>query len=402
MTTFGFLRLLRAILSPQAAVDPAAIERLGLLAVKIAQMYAVRPDLIGEEKCLQLSRLLHRATPLSRDDFERRWRELAPERLLSCLGSLDKEPLAAASLGQIHRATLRDGRQVVIKFAKREFHGEFLKDVRRLRRLLKLILFFYPKLERLADPAGALEAVERQTLTEMDFLAEIAGAKRLTHLVQGQAASLPHLRRLHFPEYLPDLSHPRFLVSSFIEGRTLAEWLAAGNLPYEALLDLFRLHGYFLFVRGEFHGDLHPGNIIWHQGEFWFLDNATIETIPPTFARGLFDMLMLLGQGDLPRAGAQLAALSLKPLSDRQRRQFLDEFARLYLGFAGKTVSEVSLTTQMMRTIKMAVLNGLTFPRGAFPLIKSLMYLDGMVLRCAPQAVLLRDVARFQQDFRPA
>jgi ubiquinone biosynthesis protein len=291
---------------------------------------------------------------------------------------------------------------VVIKFAKREFHGDFLKDVRRLRRLLKLILFFYPKLQRLADPAGALEAVERQTLTEMDFLAEIAGAERLAHLVQGQTASLPHLRRLHFPEYRPELSHARFLVSSFIEGRTLAEWLATGSLPYEALLDLFRLHGYFLFVRGEFHGDLHPGNIIWHQGEFWFLDNATIETIPPTFARGLFDMLMLLGQGEVLRAGAQLAALSLKPLSDCQRRKFLDEFARLYLGFAGKTVSEVSLTTQMMRTIKMAVLNGLTFPRGAFPLIKSLMYLDGMVLRCAPQAVLLRDVARFQHDFPPA
>jgi ubiquinone biosynthesis protein len=399
MSPLDFLRLFRAILSPGAEVDAADIERMGLLAVKIAQMYAVRSDLLGPEKCAELSRLLQRTGPLSRAEFEQRWNGIAPAALVGELDQLDPIPLAAASLGQVHRATLRGGRQVVIKIAKRETRESFLRDVAKFRSMLKFSLFFYPKLERLADPIDALETVERQTLREMDFTAEIAGAQRLATLASEQSDSLPHLRRLGFPDYFSGFSNERLLVSGFVEGNTLAEWLDSGGLPYEALLDLFRIHGYFLFVRGEFHGDLHPGNVIWHEGNFWFLDNANIETVPPHFGRGIFQMMVLLGQGDLPRAADQLAALSLKPLGASQLAGFRSHFNALYQDFAGRTVAETSLTDQMMKTVKMAVHSGVTFPRGAFPLIKSLMYLDGMVLRAAPQAKLLRDVARFADDF---
>lgn len=399
MNALDFPRLFRAILTPGVAVDAAAIERMGLLAVKIAQMYAVRSDLLGEEKCLELSRLLQRTEALTADEFKHRWSELAPAALTEALLDLVQVPLAAASLGQVHRATLRDGRKIVVKIAKRDVRGSFLRDARKFRTLLKLSLFFYPKLERLADPVDALETVERQTLREMDFLAEISGAGRLATLAAEQAEALPHLRQLGFPEYFREFSNERLLVSGFVEGRTLAEWLDSGELPYEALLDLFRIHGYFLFVRGEFHGDLHPGNVIWRDGKFWFLDNANIETVPQRFGRGIFQMLVLLGRGDIKRAADRLAGLSLNPLGAKQLAGFHFEFATLYQDFAGKTVAEVSLTHQMMQTVKMAVHNGVTFPRGAFPLIKSLMYLDGMVLRAAPNARLLRDVARFAEDF---
>ncbi|HVY71327.1 MAG TPA: hypothetical protein VHH73_15450, partial [Verrucomicrobiae bacterium] len=187
--------------------------------------------------------------------------------------------------------------------------------------------------------------------------------------------------------------------SEFIEGQTLAGLLDRGALPYDVLLELFRIHGYFLFVRGEFHGDLHPGNVIWRDGHFWFLDNANIETVPPVFARALFDMMVALGEGNLPRAAQRLVDVSTTPLTAKQHAAFKSDFSALYRDFAGRSVGDISLTRQMMETVKAAVRCGLTFPRGAFPLIKSLMYLDGMVLRCDPRAVLLRDVARFADDF---
>lgn len=399
MNALDFARLFRSILSPRAEVDPAEIERMGLLAVKIAQMYAVRSDLLGEDKCLALSRLLQRTKPLTPDEFDKRWSELAPPALKEALGKPDSVPMAAASLGQVHRGTLRDGTKVVVKLSKRDARDAFLRDVAQFRRMLRVALFFYPKLERLADPVDALETVERQTLREMDFTCEISGAERLANLAAERVDELPHLRKLKFPEYFREFSHDRLLVSGFVEGRTLNDWLDAGELPYEALLDLFRIHGYFLFIRGEFHGDLHPGNVIWRDGGFWFLDNANIETVPPEFGRGIFRMLVLLGEGDLARAADELAALSLHPLPSSKLAEFHSDFNKLYQDFAGKTVSETSLTNQMMATVKMAVHSGITFPRGAFPFIKSLMYLDGMVLRAAPQAKLLQDVARFAGDF---
>lgn len=402
MTTLDFVRLFRALLSARAPLDIAAIERMGLLAVKIAQMYAVRPDLVGVEKCSQLSRLLQRTEPLAHREFERRWRDLAPAAFEAALRVRNPVPLASASLGQVHRATLRDGRDVVVKISRREARDEFLADVRRARRLLRFAVTVYPRLEQLADPIGTLEAVERQTLTEMNFLAEPAGAARLASLASERSETLPHLQRLHFPKFFPEFSHDRFLVSELIEGETLADWLERGALPYDALLELFRIHGYFLFVRGEFHGDLHPGNVIWRDGHFWFLDNANIETVPPAFARALFDMMVALGEGDLRRAAQRLLDVSTAPLTAKQHTAFQSDFTALYRDFVGRSVSEVSLTRQMMETVKAAVRCGLTFPRGAFPLIKSLMYLDGMVLRCHPRAVLLRDVARFADDFAGA
>jgi ubiquinone biosynthesis protein len=400
MTTLDFVRLFRALLSARAPLETAAIERMGLFAVKIAQMYAVRPDIVGVEKCTKLSRLLQRTEPLSHRDFDDRWRKLSPAAFEAELKFRNPVPLASASLGQVNRATLRDGRQVVVKILRRDMRDEFLDDVRRARRLLRFAVTVYPRLGQLADPIGTLEAVERQTLTEMNFLAEPAGTARLASMASERRESLPHLQRLHFPTFFPEFSHDRFLVSEFIEGETLADWLGRGALPYDALLELFRIHGYFLFVRGEFHGDLHPGNVIWRNGEFWFLDNANIETIPPAFARALFDMMVALGEGDLRRATQQLLDVSITPLTAKQHAEFQSAFTALYRGFAGRTVCEVSLTRQMMETVKAGVRCGLHFPRGAFPLIKSLMYLDGMVLRCNPRAVLLRDVGRFADDFR--
>jgi ubiquinone biosynthesis protein len=109
--------------------------------------------------------------------------------------------------------------------------------------------------------------------------------------------------------------------------------------------------------------------------------------------------MLHLQAGRLPAAAAQLQALSLTPLTPVQEKSFRDGFLLLYRDFEGKTVSQASLTNQMMKTVKLAVNSGMTFPRGAFPLIKSLMYLDGMVLQSNPDAILLQDVAEFAGDF---
>ena len=399
MTFWECIQLFRSILSPAQTINAERIERMGVLAVKIAQMYAVRSDLLSAEKCAELSKLMQRATTLTAAQFDERWKKVAPANFIAAVETLATEPIAAASLGQVHRARLRGGAEVVIKLSKRDVHDEFTRDLRRMRQLLRGAVFVYPKLKRLADPLAALEAVERQTLLELDFTAEAAGAQRLSALARESSDRLHYLAHLKFPRYLDQFSTSRFLVSEFIEGETIAQHLDRGSLPYEALLELFHIHGYFLFVRGEFHGDLHPGNVIWKDNKFWFLDNANIETVPRKFARALFEMLVLLGEGCAAEAATKLAGISIDPLPPVALKNFQTAFVELYRGFSGKSVAQISLTNQMMRTVRLAVEHDITFPRGAFPLIKSLMYLDGMALRAAPRANLLKDVARFAGDF---
>jgi ubiquinone biosynthesis protein len=78
---------------------------------------------------------------------------------------------------------------------------------------------------------------------------------------------------------------------------------------------------------------------------------------------------------------------------------FRGRMLELYADFTGTTVAQVSLTRKMMQTIKLGVHSGMTFEKGIFAIIRSLMYLDGMVLRCKPDAVLLRDMRRFISEF---
>jgi ubiquinone biosynthesis protein len=167
------------------------------------------------------------------------------------------------------------------------------------------------------------------------------------------------------------------------------------------LLDLFRIHGYYIFCIGTFHGDIHPGNIIWHEDRFWFIDTGVISTVSRRLAHGLFGFFEALSAWDYPASAAALNRMAERGIEGERFLRFEKKFLELYADFRGKTVSQVSLTRRMMETIRLGVLSGMQFERGMYPVIKSMMYLDGMVLRANPQAVLLPDMRRFIAEFAP-
>ena len=399
MRLWRYLRFFRALFDPKKALQIEQIEGLGLLAVKIAQMYSVREDLIGADKSRQLRRFLEDAAPASRAAIEGRFLDAASPALLADLEDWEQVPMATASVGQVHRGRLRDGSVVAIKLIKADARKEFVAQVKALRRALRAILVFYPKLGRVADPLGALASVEESTLRELDLRTEAAGSAHLEVIRDEGRECLPHLGQLEFPRVYGDYSGREILVSDWRGEPSVNALIARGEFGYEDALKLFRIHGYFLFLRGVFHGDLHPGNVLYDGKKFIFLDNANVETASPRLREGILGMLVALGEDELDTAVKCLAGLSLVPLPEERRERLAVGMTELYRGFRGKTVSEVSLTQQMTGTVKLAVDCGVEFPSQAFPVIKSLMNLDGIVRACAPDAVLLRDTSRFQEDW---
>ncbi|NIP93186.1 MAG: AarF/ABC1/UbiB kinase family protein, partial [Akkermansiaceae bacterium] len=320
---WNYVRFFRALLDPRKDVCPAQIEGLGLLAVKIAQMYAVRADLIGFQKSRQLRGFFEDARPVPPGEIEGRFLKAAPASLLSALRSWDRTPAAAASIGQVHRGTLRDGTEVAIKIVKADAREEFQSQVRSLRRFLRIVIAFYPKLGRLADPLGVLASVERSTLRELDLRSEVEGLDVLRRLRDEGAEQLPHLSQLEFPKVYREFSGPDLLVSEWRSEPSLNDLIARRDFSYEQVLALFRIHGYFLFVRGTFHGDLHPGNVLYQDGRFVFLDNANVESAPPELTRGILGMLSALGDDDITTAAECIASTSTKPLPQTSRDRLL-------------------------------------------------------------------------------
>lgn len=399
MNAFNFLRLITTIYGKKLP-DISFIESQGLLAVKIGQTYALRFDFLPERNCQHLSQLYRHTDSLPPASFKALLTTTVDEQWHGHFLSIDEKPLASASVGQVHQAILKTGEPVVIKLLKRDFLKTFTHDVQSLRSLLKIALFFYPKLARVADPMGILDTIEQGTIDELDLRKEAAGQAVLKKITE-DAATRFNLSRLFFPHIFTEFSGERHMVTEFVAGETLDELLEKDKLPYDELLDLFHIHGFFIFCIGTFHGDIHPGNIIrTPEGKLAFIDTGAISCVGDTMRKGLFNFFDALSAYAYDDCAKSLNAMAEKQIDGVAFTRFKDAFTYLYKDFTNATVSQVSLTRRMMETIKLGVNSGMVFERGMYPIIKSLMYLDGMVLRCNPQAVLVRDMRKFIDEFK--
>ena len=400
MNVIQFGKLIHSIYSRNGKLpDLDWIQSQGLFAVKLAQIHALRIDFLERQKCEHLAKLYRQANEVSSEDFLNILSKSAPTDFRENFSNISSSPLATASVGQVHRAELRSGETVVIKAIKREVSDQFKQDVLRIKSWIRFATWIYPKLKQAGDPLGIIEDIERFTLSELDLRHEVKGQKTL-RTIHAAASRRFDLSGLIFPHVHSDLCHNNLMVSEYISGSTFDELLSDGTLHYRQLLDLFRIQGYYMFCKGVFHGDLHPGNIILSNEQLCFIDTGFIARVGRKMRIGLFNFFEALSRNRYEACAHALNSMSDVEIKGMELKQFTKSFENLYSDFTGATVAETSLTQKMMETIKLGIHAGMSFDRGIFSVIRSLMYLDGMVLRCNPEAVLLEDMRQYIGEFK--
>ena len=395
-----FFRFMRQILRKKPA-DLDWIQHQGLMAVKLAQIFALRPDLLGEEKCKQLQQLYQHAASIPPENWEETLKSKAIPNFFDNFKSIESSPLAAASVGQVHRATLHNGDEVVIKFVKQANAVKFRQEVDRMRSWLRIFLVLSPRLRKVGNPMALLNHVADYTTRELDLRNEISGAEELARIQSEIADEFP-TPKLRFPKYYPKLSNENVLVSEFIEGVSLEEGIENKSLEWSTLLELFRIHGAYLFGIGTFHGDLHPGNcIIDKEGRFVFIDNGAICHAPSFVNRSLFNFFEHLSRQEMHSAFMSLLDMTTKKPTGKKMQKYLNRMNEIYADFEKKPVGEQSLTRIMMQTVRAAVeLANAEFGEEAFPIIRALMYLDGLVIRTHPEVLLIKSMGPYLDEFR--
>lgn len=394
---FKFIRLFNTIFRHELP-NLDLIQKQGLLSVKIGQTFALRIDFLGEKTCNHLAELYSRTVPIASEDVKNLLKSYTSEAWINQFEWIDDAPIGSASVGQVHKAKLKTGEEVAVKFIKKDFKKAFEKDVRSLRRFAKFIIFFYPKLRKVADPIGIIEHIESYTLDELDLRKEIDHGKVLRAIYEENKATYD-LSRLKFPKIYETLSNESVLVSEFLEGPTVDTLIEQQALPYNDLLEIFHIHGFFIFLIGTFHGDLHPGNIIYKDNHFYFIDTGALSTVGKKIQNGLFEFMENLSYYNFEQCAMGLNHMAEKEIHGKAYDKYYKKFLSLYENFEGSTVSEISLTKKMMQTIKLGVLSGMEFEKGMFPIIKSMMYLDGMVLKGAPDAKLMEAMRPYLKEF---
>lgn len=391
----SFARQLRG----KKPVNIDKIQSLGLLAVKIGQICALRPDLLDPERCIELQQLYSRAPTIPEENFELLLTKYTDEGFRSNFKHIESKPFAAASIGQIHRAQLLDGTSVVIKIVKANFEKSFRKDVKRMKRWVSLGLLLNPRLKKVGNPIGLLEHIEDYTTRELNLLNEISGKEKLESLAVEYKEKFP-MPKLKFPKIWSELSNEHVLVVEEITAPTLESHLEAKTLDWDDMLQLFRIHGAFMFGMGFFHGDLHPGNAMMDEdNNFIFIDTGAICEAPSHVRKALFGFFYFLAKGELQNAFDSMLTMAEVTPTSKTLETYYSSMYELYDGFVGTSVSEVSLTEQMMKTVKAAVLAGCSFGADTFPIIRSLMYMDGMVLKGYPHVDLISSMGPYLDEF---
>ncbi len=238
-----------------ARVRMALIE-LGPIFVKFGQSLSTRPDLLPRDVAVELAQLQDRVPPFPSDEALAIVEGAYGKPVGEIFASFGSEPLAAASIAQVHTATLKDGQEVIVKVLRPGVKKRIERDMAVLYAMAGLAERFWSEGKRL-HPLDVIAEYEKTTLDELDLLREAANAAQLRRNFEGST-------QLYVPEVHWDYCRKNVLVMERIYGVPIAdmETLKARGTNFKRLAD----HGVELFFtqvfqHNFFHADMHPGNI---------------------------------------------------------------------------------------------------------------------------------------------
>lgn len=322
-------------------------ESLGPAFVKIGQLLALHADQLPPAYRDELSRLLDDTAPLPFDAIAAVLAAELGADWRARFADLDEAPLASASIGQVHRATLADGRRVAVKVQRPGAREAFERDFAVLRRVAvvsRLHLFLDLDREQLDK---MLDEVVAFTRAELDYRVEAAAGKRFAAL---------RLPGVVAPEIVDELLGERVLVATFLDGVTVREvlahrddaaWLAARGVdPDELAPRILRSQMQQALGHGFFQADPHPANVLaLPDGRLGYVDFGLVGELSEAVRRDVVDMVLCELMDDFDGLWPLLFRYA-RPTEATDVRRFQDDYRALSTRFkasAGKSFAERSL-----------------------------------------------------------
>src|SRR5262245_48058878 len=267
----------------QAKRMRVAMEELGPTFCKLGQILSTRPDLIPPEFIDELAQLQDHVPPLSEEQVVRVMEQELGVPWEDVFESIEPEPLAAGTIGQVHRARLEGGTRVVVKVQRPGAAEEIERD-------LGLFALFAEKAEGrealsgLVDIPAVVEHLSTSLRRELDFREEAGNLERMREV-------LARYQRLAVPWVHSQVSSRRLLVMDEIVGVPLRE-APPGDERREAARQMLEAFYRQVLTEGFFHADPHPGNLLWSEGRIYLLDLGMVGILDDD-TRGLLLLLLL-------------------------------------------------------------------------------------------------------------
>jgi len=306
-----------------------ALEELGPTFVKFGQIMSTRTELLPPEMIEQLKRLQDHAKPVPFSEVMAIIEENCPE-WEDYFGDIEETPVASASIGQVHRAYLRDGTKVALKIQRPGIPEIIELDIGILQSMAERIETVLPE-TRLYNPKGMVDDFAHQIVKELDFTRDARNANRMSRNFQ----NFPGVR---FPKIYWEYSRPHFLVMEFVEGVRIDDREAIMEMgldPHAIGVRGFHAYLKMIFEDGYFHGDPHPGNLlVTKDGDIVFLDFGIVGILRPEKRQNFINLLFALTTDNIELMIRSLEGFGIV-IAEEDREALRDDLYIMMHDFSG-------------------------------------------------------------------
>jgi ubiquinone biosynthesis protein len=347
------------------------LEELGPTFIKLGQLLSTRSDLLPGPYLYALARLQDQVAPFSFAEVEEIVSSELGVRLSKAFLDFDSTPVAAASLGQVHRAVLRDGRQVAVKVQRPGIRQVILEDLDAFGQIAAVVDKHTDVGRRFAFE-DILEEFRKALLRELDYRREALNLVTL-------ADNLRRYPRLVIPRPVDDYSASRVLTMDYVHGTKITELSPLARIDLDAhqlAEDLSEAYLDQILVDGFFHADPHPGNLmVTEDGRLALLDLGMVARIDPAMREQLLKLLLAVTEGEGGRA-AQITLEICTLLDDRDEARFRREVADLVGSYQNVPGEQLQVGRLLINLTRLAAESGVRPPSELTMMGRALLHLD--------------------------
>lgn len=365
--------------TPKAEELAADLEKLGPTFIKLGQLLSTRADLLPAPYLEALSRLQDQIEPFPYEEVDRIVSGELGVRISKAFADFDSQPLAAASLGQVHLAHMRDGRAVVVKVQRPNIREQIVEDLEALGEIAQF-MDAHTELGKRYDFENMLKDLRASLLRELDFKLE---ANNLLTF----AENLREFDRIIIPEPVEDFCTSRVLTMEYIPGKKITELSPLRLMEIDGpglARELFRAYLKQILLDGFVHADPHPGNVfLTDDDQIALLDLGMVARLLPGFRDNVLRLLLAIAEG----RGEEAAEVTIRmgePKPRFDKAEFSKRIAQLVAENADANLTRLNSGKVALEITRISADCWFRLPSEFTMVAKALLNLDRSVFALDP------------------
>ncbi|RAL20449.1 ABC transporter [Lujinxingia litoralis] len=372
----GVEELIGADRSEAAVRFRRVLEDLGPTFVKLGQVLSTRPDLVPKEFLEELRKLQDAVSPMPMEAIRRQVESSLGATLEELFESFEEKPLAAASIGQVHRARLPDGTAVVVKVQRVGVGEQIRSDLDLLYYLARFLEATVEEIE-LYSPTAIVQEFERAILAELDFRQEARN-------VQEFGRNFAEVPQVSVPHVYEELTTSEVMTMEFVQAGKLASVEGGSELADTVLHNLLDAMVKMVLYDGFFHGDPHPGNIMVREdGSLIFIDFGLVGRLSSRQQDDLIGLILNVLTGDVDAIARALLEMG-DPVGRVNLREFRADVERVRNKYISATVGDFDVSQFIQEVMDAAQYHRIRLNPNYAVLVKTAATIEGIMRRLKP------------------